>query len=161
MVGFGNLSLIQRRLYRAFAGAVFLFLLALVSPSIASAQDRAAETKLAFARAQHLRHGINASEWFAQSPGDYSAARTNRYTDAADIALMAKLGFDNVRLSIDPVPLEQYPRGADGLNDEFLGRLDAAVDAMLANGLAVEIDIHPEESYKQRIRTSNEAWTAS
>ena len=35
----------------------------------------------AFARAQHLRHGINASEWFAQS-GDYSAARTNRYTDA-------------------------------------------------------------------------------
>lgn len=135
---------------------LIVVLSALVAP-FALAQNRADETKLAFARAQHLRHGINASEWFAQSPGDYSAARTNRYTDAADIALIARLGFDNVRLSIDPVPLEQFPRGADGLNDEFLSRLDAAVDAMLANGLAVEIDIHPEESYKQQVRTSNDA----
>ncbi len=135
---------------------VLLALIASIS-SIGSAQDRAAETKLAFARAQHLRHGINASEWFAQSADNYSAARTNRYTDAADIALMAKLGFDNVRLSIDSVPLEQYPHGADGFNDEFLGRLDAAVDAMLANGLAVQIDIHPEESYKQQIRPSDDA----
>ncbi len=122
----------------------------------ASAQDRAAATQTAFARAQHLRHGINASEWFAQSANDYSAARTNRYTDAADIALMARLGFDNVRLSIDPTPLEQYPRGKEGMNEDFLARLDAAVDAMLANGLAVQIDIHPEENYKQQVRTTNE-----
>lgn len=122
----------------------------------AVAQNRAADTQSAFARAQHLRRGINASEWFAQSANDYSAARTNRYTDAADIALMAKLGFDNVRLSIDPTPLEQYPRGKDGMNDEFLGRLDAAVDAMLVNGLAVQIDIHPESNYKQQVRTTNE-----
>ncbi len=123
----------------------------------AAAQDRAAGVQTAFARAQHLRHGINASQWFAQSAEDYSAARTSRYTDAQDIALMARLGFDNVRLSIDPVPLEQAPRGKDGLNDEFLGRLDAAVDAMLADGLAVQIDLHPEESYKLPLRTSNEA----
>jgi len=120
------------------------------------AQDHAAEVKTAFARAQHLRHGINASEWFAQST-DYSAARTNRYTDAGDIALMAKLGFDNVRLSIDPAPLDQEPLGPDGMNDEFLGRLDKAVDTMLANGLAVQIDIHPEESYKQAIRSDDGA----
>jgi len=119
------------------------------------AQDRTVEMQTAFARARHLQHGINASEWFAQSPNDYSAARTNRYTDAKDIALMAQLGFDNVRLSIDAVPLEQYPRGADGLNAEFIGRLDRAVDAMLANGLAVQIDLHPEDSYKQQLRTSD------
>jgi aryl-phospho-beta-D-glucosidase BglC (GH1 family) len=130
-------------------------LLALIIP--ASAQDRAAGTQTAFARAQHLRHGINASEWFAQSANDYSPARTNRYTDAADIALMAKLGFDNVRLSIDPTPLEQYPRGKEGMNEDFLARVDAAVDAMLSNGLAVQIDIHPEENYKQQIRTSGDA----
>jgi endoglucanase len=58
----------------------------------------------AFARAQHLRHGINASEWFAQSRRLF-AARTNRYTDAQDIALMAQMGFDHVRLSIDAMPL--------------------------------------------------------
>lgn len=124
----------------------------------ATAQDRAyggAET--AFARAQHLRHGINASEWFAQSASDYSAARTNRHIDAQDIALMAQLGFDHVRLSIDAVPLEQGPLGKDGLNDEFVGRLDRAVDTMLADGLAVEIDLHPEDSYKQRLGSSDDA----
>ncbi len=70
---------------------------------------------------------------------------------------MAKLGFDHVRLSIDAVPLEQYPRGKDGLNAEFLARLDRAVDAMLADGLAVQIDLHPEDSYKQQLRTSDDA----
>ena len=129
-------------------------LLALVLP--AAAQDHGADLRTAFARAQHLKRGINASEWFAQS-ADYSAARTDRYTDAQDIALMAKLGFDHVRLSIDAVPLEQYPRGKDGLNAEFLARLDRAVDTMLAQGLAVQIDLHPEDSYKQQLRTSNDA----
>lgn len=123
----------------------------------AAAQDRSSEVQTAFARAQHLRHGINASEWFAQSAGDYSAARTGRYTDAGDIALMAKLGFDNVRLSIDPVPLEQAPVGKDGFNADFLGRLDTIVDAILADGMAVQIDIHPEPEYKQQVRTSDAA----
>ena len=123
----------------------------------APAQDRTTDVQTAFARAHHLRHGINASEWFAQSASDYSAARTNRYIDASDIALMAKLGFDNVRLSIDPVPLEQSPLAADGLNADFLGRLDTVVDAMLADGLAVQIDIHPEEPYKLGIRTNDGA----
>ncbi len=114
--------------------SIFAVLLALALP--AAAQDHAAGLQTAFARAQHLKHGINASEWFAQS-SDYSAARTNRYTDAQDIALMARLGFDHVRLSIDAVPLEQLPLGREGLNADFLARLDRAVDTMLANGLAV------------------------
>jgi aryl-phospho-beta-D-glucosidase BglC (GH1 family) len=132
---------------------VSLFLAAL--PALA--QDRAADLRTAFARAQHLKRGINASQWFAQSPRDYSAARTDRYTDAADIALIAKLGFDNVRLSIDAAPLEQYARGEEGLNAEFLSRLDRAVDTMLADGLAVQIDLHPEGAYKQQLRTANDA----
>ena len=119
-------------------------------------QDRAAGVHTAFARAQHLKHGINASQWFAQSASDYSAARTNRYTDSADIALMAKMGFDNVRLSIDATPLEGWPHGKDGLNAEFLGRLDKAVDSMLAEGLAVTVDVHPEESYKEKVRTTSD-----
>lgn len=121
-----------------------------------AAQDRAAGVQTAKARAQHLQHGINASEWFAQS-GDYSAARTNRYIDAQDIALIARLGFDNVRLPVDAEQLEKYPRGADGLNSDFLGRLDRAVDTMLASGLAVQIDLHPEENYKQQLRNGDEA----
>lgn len=138
------------RLTRCLAFVVLLSL-----PSLA--QDRTVNQETAFARAHHLRHGINASEWFAQSASDYSAARTDRYTDAADIALIAKLGFDHVRLSIDPVPLERPPLNQEGLNADFLGRLDRAVDAMLSNGLAVQIDIHPEEEYKQKIKYGNDA----
>ena len=119
--------------------------------------DRAAALRTAFARVQHLKRGINASNWFAQSPDDYSAARTNRFTDAQDIALIARLGFDNVRLSIDPVPLEQRPLGKDGLNADFVGRLDRAVDTMLADGLAVQIDLHPDGSFKEPLTTSGAA----
>jgi aryl-phospho-beta-D-glucosidase BglC (GH1 family) len=132
-----------------------LFVLILLVASPLLAQDRSAGLKTAFERAQHLRHGINASEWFAQHAYDYSAAFTNRYTDDGDIALMAKLGFDNVRLSIDPVPLEQgFDR--EGQYADFLARLDHVVDKMVAEGLAVQIDIHPESSYKQHVRDTSD-----
>ncbi len=133
---------------------LFLFLLALAMPAFA--QDHAADVRTAFVRAQHLKHGINASQWFAQWPADYSAVRTDHYTDDADIALMARLGFDNARLSIDPVPLEQPPLNQEGLNADFVARLDRAVDAMLAQGLAVQIDIHPEEPYKRQVMNSDD-----
>jgi len=136
--------------------AVLMFLALSAIAQDQTAPDRAAGLRTAIARAQHLKRGINASEWFAQSASDYSAERTNRYTDAEDIALIAKLGFDNVRLSIDATPLEGWPKGADGLNAEFIGRLDKAVDTMLADGLAVTIDLHPESSYKERVRTTGE-----
>jgi aryl-phospho-beta-D-glucosidase BglC (GH1 family) len=60
-------------------------------------------------------------------------------------------------VSVDAVPLEQALRGVPGPNQDFLVRLDQAVDTMLANGLAVEIDLHPQESYKQQLRTDNGA----
>jgi endoglucanase len=140
------------RFFRFFSCAA---LLVLSLPLFA--QDRAADVKTAFARAQHLKHGINASEWFAQHSHDYSAKYTDGYTDDADIALMAKLGFDSVRLSIDPVPLEQsMNHWGNGPNADFLARLDHAVDSMLANELAVQIDIHPEGPYKQAVKNGNE-----
>jgi endoglucanase len=125
------------------------------------APDHAAASHTAFTRAQHLKHGINASIWFAQSANDYSAARTDRYMDAADIALIAKIGFDNVRLSVDAAPLEGAFHGGDGRNSDgpgsgFLARLDKAVDTMLADGMAVTIDIHPESSYKEKVSTTSD-----
>lgn len=131
-----------------------VFLLAIAIP--AASQDRAADVQAPFTRARHLKHGINASEWFAQS-NDYSAKYTDSYTDDADIALMAKLGFDHVRLSIDPVPLAMSIDGASGANADFLARLDHAVDTMLADKLAVIVDVHPSDDYKQRMRTDDQA----
>jgi endoglucanase len=122
----------------------------------AFAQTREDGVKTAFARAQHLRHGINASLWFAQHAADYSAHHTDTETTPEDIATMAKLGFDNVRLSIDPTPLEQSFNGWGGPNGDFLARLDKAVDTILANGMAVQIDIHPEPAFKQAVKTSSD-----
>ena len=138
---------------RLIAGCLSLILFSTL-PAVA--QDHAADVKTAFARAQHLKRGINVSHWFSQSPNDYSTHHTDTFTDAGDIALIAKMGFDNVRLSIDATPLEQYPRGKDGLNADFVGRLDRAVDAMLADGLAVTIDLHPEDGFKLPLRTGND-----
>lgn len=122
--------------------------------AVSAAAQSNTGVKTAFARAQHLRHGINASDWFAQA-GDYSAARTNRYTDAQDIALMAKLGFDHVRLSIDGDALERAFDGGKGPYADFLVRLDRAVDTILANHLAVIIDVHPSDEFKQQLRSGD------
>ena len=70
---------------------------------------------------------------------------------------MAKLGFDHVRLSIDPMPLAASMYGFAGSNADFLARLDHAVDTMLGNGMAVIIDLHPGEDYKQRMRSDDQA----
>ena len=130
--------------------------------------DRAAESRTAFARAQHLKRGINVSHWFSQNADDYSASHTDRETTPDDIAIIAKLGFDNVRLSIDATPLEQSFRAQEAIKAgapgrffgptvDFIPRLDKAVDEILAQGMAVQIDLHPEEGYKRDMRTSGEA----
>ena len=128
------------------------------NPPDHSAQDRAADVQTAFARAQHLKHGINASGWFGGT-GDYSADRIASFTDDADIALIAKLGFDHVRVSIDPMQLMGAMYGFRGANSnpQFLTQLDHAVDTMLANHLAVIIDVHPTDDYKQKMRTDDQA----
>jgi endoglucanase len=127
-----------------------ILMLGLVFP--AQAQNREADLQTAFARARHLKRGINTSHWFSQNAEDYSAHHTDTETTAEDIATIARLGFDNVRLSIDAAPLDQAFHGRGG---DFLARLDRAVDQILATGMAVQIDLHPEEPFKEQVRSSN------
>lgn len=99
----------------------------------------------AFGRAEHLRKGINLSMWYAQS-GDYSAARLGTFTTAADFKLIKSLGFDHVRLSIDPVPLiAEAQSGA--LREEAMVRLDRSVAEIIAAGLNVVLDVHAGEAW--------------
>jgi endoglucanase len=101
---------------------------------------------VAFARAERLRHGVNLSMWYAQTT-DFSAARMDGYVTAADMQLIRKLGFDHVRLSIDPAPLiAEAQSGA--LRPEAMARLDKTVKALTGAGLNVVLDIHPEEAWK-------------
>jgi len=105
----------------------------------------------AWRRAQHLRHGINASEWFAQSL-DYSPQRLSTYTTLEDINLIHKLGFDHIRLSIDPVIFDC--RGS-WQQCERVQALDAIVAKALANELAVIIDLHPDQQFKSQLASNN------
>ena len=107
---------------------------------------------LARRRAAHLQHGINLSEWFAQvyDPKGYTKEHFETWTTAGDIALVKSMGFDHVRLSINPQPMMRHNL-ADQLPPEYLGYLDAAVKMILDSGLAVIIDMHPDSDFKARL----------
>jgi endoglucanase len=129
--------------------------LALIALSLAAhftpqASAQSSDDALAFKRAQHLQHGINASLWFAQSPGNYSVERLRSFTTSDDITLIHQLGFDHVRLSVDAdllLPWLQNPEEAM----PFVTELDRVVKTILDQQLAVIIDIHPESSYKAQL----------
>ena len=110
---------------------------------------------LAFQHAQHLKRGINASDWFAQATGNYGVERLRSYTTPADLTLIHQLGFDHIRLSIDadPLVLWQHQR-PDGV--AFMGEVDRVVQTANADGLAVIVDVHPESKYKQTLLTGGE-----
>src|SRR5580698_4615257 len=103
-------------------------------------------------RAAHLRRGINTSGWFAQvyDQRGYTKEHFQSWTTAQDIALIRSMGFDHVRLSVDPQAMMQSHR-PDEIPAEYLGYLDAAVKLILAQGLAVVIDLHPGSDFKARL----------
>ncbi len=131
------------------------FLLFAILPALAQVPPKGT----AFERASHLRRGINASMWFAQSPHDYSSQRLTTYTTSDDFKLIHGLGFDHVRLSIDPAPLLKPPL-THGMNADHLALLDAAVKQILDNHLNVVLDIHPEDDYKRPLAADKEAQAA-
>ena len=106
-------------------------------------------------RLARLRHGINLSHWFSQSANnDYSKAHLDSYTTAQDIALIKSMGFDHVRLTVEPAPL--FNSADPGtLKTEYLRYLDSALDMILAQGLAVIVDIHPSDDFKVKLNTDD------
>jgi endoglucanase len=103
-------------------------------------------------RLAHLRHGINTSEWFAQvyDRKGYTKEQFESWTTSNDIALIKSMGFDHVRLSVNPEPMFTNNRPAE-IPAQYLGYLDAAVKMILDQGLAVVIDLHPESAFKARL----------
>jgi aryl-phospho-beta-D-glucosidase BglC (GH1 family) len=123
-------------------------LIALFLAAFASAQT----SPLPATRAHHLQRGINLSEWFAQvwDAKGYTKEHFESHTSARDIALIRQLGFDHVRLSVNPQPMFHHGQ-ADRIPPEYLGYLDNAVKMILEEGLAVIIDIHPDSDFKARL----------
>jgi len=106
----------------------------------------------AFERAKHFKRGINASEWFAQvyDKHGYTKEHFQTWTTPEDIALIKAMGFDHVRLSVNPQPMFTVGE-PNKIPAEYLGYLDAAVKLILDQGLAVVIDLHPESDFKSRL----------
>src|SRR5271166_260128 len=113
--------------------------------------------QLAFTRAQKLKRGINASEWFAQvyDKRGYTREHFQAWTTADDMALIKAMGFDHVRLSVNPQPMFNE-REPNKIPAEYLIHLDAAVKMILDHGLAVVIDLHPESDFKERLGKDDE-----
>ncbi len=103
-------------------------------------------------RLAHIRHGINASEWFAQvyDPKGYTKEHFQNWTAASDIDLIKSVGFDHVRLSVNPQPMMDAGHRSGGIAEYFV-YVDAAVKMILDAGLAVEIDMHPDSDFKARL----------
>ena len=119
------------------------------SISTSSAQSTSSVPASRIAR---LRRGINASEWFAQvyDQRGYAKDHFQSWTTSEDIALIKSIGFDHVRLSVNPQPMMANHR-PDEITAEYLAYLDAAIKMILDQGLAVVIDLHPESDFKARL----------
>src|ERR1039457_3559617 len=135
------------------------FHLVLSLASTLSAQISAMnEPGVAERRAARLRHGINASGWFAQvyDPKGYTKEHFETAITAEDIALIKSMGFDHVRLSVNPQPLFPLNRPT-AIRPDYLGLLDNAVKMILDRGLSVVIDIHPESDFKEKLAKNDDS----
>jgi len=114
------------------------------------------ESGIAQRHAQYLRHGINLSEWFAQvyDQRGYTKEHFETWNTAQDIALIKAMGFDHVRLSVNPQPMFRHGQ-ADRIPADYLGYLDSAVQMILDHGLAIILDVHPESDFKQKLATDD------
>jgi endoglucanase len=145
---FDSSASIRRRVFLATRSILTVAILLTFAIAPAFAQD----ASLAHHRAQHLRRGINLSEWFAQvyDPRGYTKEHFDSWTTVADIILIKQMGFDHVRLSVNPQPM--FRRGqADNLPPEYLAYLDNAVQMILAQNLAVIVDMHPDSDFKDKL----------
>ena len=115
------------------------------------------DANVAQRHAAHLRHGINLSEWFAQvyDQKGYTKEHFETWNTGQDIALIKAMGFDHVRLSVNPQPMFRHKQ-ADRIPADYLGYLDTAVKMILDHGLAVIIDIHPDSDFKEKLAADND-----
>ena len=124
-------------------------LLAVAGGTVCAAADAAGGVPPA--RLEKLAKGISFSGWFSQlESGNYSNEHLATHVTAKDAALVKAMGFRHVRFAFSDATIVD-DRDPAALDPEKLKRFDAAIDMLLAAGLAVIADFHPEQVYKQGI----------
>ncbi|HZD50064.1 MAG TPA: hypothetical protein VE178_15080 [Silvibacterium sp.] len=108
----------------------------------------------AFDRAASLRHGINLSGWFAGSR-DLSAQHFDTFTGEADLKLIHDMGFDSVRLGVEPSLIARHgsltPANPEALAGDYRGnfgvveRTDTQItpDPAILKALGLHADVQP------------------
>ncbi len=134
------------RLKCALAVAWFLAISALAS-------SKPHEDSLAWKRWKHLQRGVSVSGWFSES-GNYSMQQLKAFTTPADIDHVHQLGFDHIRVPIDPVIFE-----CDGGWDacERIQFLDQVIKKAISVDLDVIVDFHPNPQYTHQIIGNEQA----
>jgi endoglucanase len=120
---------------------------ALASVSIAQ-QD-----SLAWKRWQHLQRGVAVSGWFSES-GNYAIPQLRSFTTPADLEHIHQLGFDHIRIPIDPVI---FQCDGDWASCERIQFLDQVIQKALSVGLYVIVDFHPNPQYTHQIMGNEQA----
>ena len=113
---------------------------------------------LATTRAGRLRRGINLSHWFSQvyvGPG-YVPAHFDTYNRTSDFALIRDMGFDHVRFTINCEPILATTQNGV-LPADYLARIKNRITDLHAHGLAVIVDLHPEDPFKHALARSEDA----
>ena len=112
---------------------------------------------LAALRSRRLRRGINLSHWFSQVyvATGYVPAHFDSYLRVADFALIRDMGFDHVRFAINCEPILAASTGGK-LPADYIDRIRARIGELHDHGLAVIVDIHPEDPFKKQLALSDD-----
>jgi len=101
------------------------------------------------AEAPRLRRGVNLSHWYAQW-GTYDEKRLAEYLTPKDVALIASMGFDHVRMTLDPITV--FTATPAELDQVKLGRLRERIHRFIDAKVAVIVDLHPTDEYKADLK---------
>ena len=127
----------------------------LVLPSLARGQNAGQRPNAR--RFAKLQRGLNASQWFEWVPSDRAGMvqRIDGKYQARDFAQIRSLGFDHVRVTLQPGFIAPgLGKGDPTLNPERLKLFDAAMARIRQQGLALVIDNHPGSETKDRMAAS-------
>ncbi|HEY4134821.1 MAG TPA: cellulase family glycosylhydrolase [Alphaproteobacteria bacterium] len=114
--------------------------------------------KLNHRRFKTLQHGLNISQWFEWVPNDRAGMmqRIDGKYQAQDFAQIRALGFDHVRVTIQPGFLApNLSKGDPALSAERVKLFDGAMARITQQGLALVLDNHPGSETKDKMAASD------
>jgi endoglucanase len=136
----------SRRLHVALLILLIAISACALPPGQPTQLTRSSSKGVAASRLARLARCVDITRWF-WAVNDTTPQHFTRYIGNDDLELIHQLGFRCVRLSIEPSLL--YNKATPTLPDPImLGYIDSAANRLLANDLAVIIDLHDDHPEK-------------